>query len=129
MVDERTERTPAILAFIDKCAHCVDSHYEDSVKLTQDELDALSKRLRKTVSARKQVRTKRTSEKLTRLVRTQRAGGSAQTNKARDHWFETEEMVFGGRIKRHSDSFFRLKAFVVTVDPEELAAATKLARA
>ena len=114
----------AVIRSIDTLADCVDVHFEGSVKVSQDEMEALVSRLRKNAPSQglKTAHASETSARLAELVRPRTARYAAPAPiAAHDRWFESEETCLGGRIKRQSDSFFRLRAFIATVDSEELA--------
>ncbi|HEY9788056.1 MAG TPA: hypothetical protein V6D17_21890 [Candidatus Obscuribacterales bacterium] len=112
-----------ILRLIDKCADCVDDHYEGSLKVSQEELEALTSRLRQCLEAQKRKGKKiLTREELARIAASLEpaAEDEMSLDSARDHWFVSEEVILGGKVKRRSTSYHRLRALIQTADAELL---------
>lgn len=118
-----TKSLTAVTRCIDKLADCIDNHFEDSLSVSQDELQVFMRNLKRCSRARE---AKQRIQKLTNLIPlssdhfASQLRESQSTSRARDKWFCEEERYMGGRIKKSSDSYFRLKAYVETIDPDEL---------
>lgn len=114
----------SVIAFIDRCADCIDDHFEDSLSVSQEEANALVKRLKSGARSDRRSRAARAGKQLKGLVRIKtqpRSSEESELKLAKVRWFETEESYLGGgKIKKHSSSFYRLEAFVATVDPDDL---------
>jgi hypothetical protein len=116
---------------ITRCAHKVIEiiflHYESSVRISKEDAEVLLKRLKKSPVRANSQQVKDGEER--KIVNFKNRCAAKKTIKdlpllmlmgtPKDHWFETENQVDGGRIKRSSNSFFRLQAFVASLVPDE----------
>ncbi len=96
-------------------------HIESSMKITKEDADLFVSRLRKTSPGKCPPQIKEGQEK--KIVNFKSKCAAKKTLKdlpmllanPQDHWFENDTEGPGGRIKKGSNSYFRLQAFVSTL--------------
>ncbi len=99
-------------------------HVESSVKISREDADLLVSRLRKTSSTKRLPQIKDGQER--KIVNFKRKCAADRTVKdlptlianPQEHWFENDIEGLGGRMKKSSNSYFRLQAFVSTLATE-----------
>lgn len=99
-------------------------HVESSVKMSKEDADAFISRLRKTNSTKKLPQIKEGEQK--KIVNFKSQCAAKKTIKdlpmlmvtPQEHWFESEVSGLGGRMKKSSNSYFRLQAFVSNLQSE-----------
>ncbi len=113
------------------CAHkvwqTVYLHYESSVRISKEDAEVLMHRL-KNGPARTELRQIKDGEER-KIVNFKNHCAARKTIKdlpilmlmgtPKDHWFESKDETPGARLKRSSNSFFRLQAFVASLAPDE----------
>ncbi len=100
-------------------------HVESSVKISKEDADAFVSRLRKTNSKKNLPQIKEGEQK--KIVNFKSKCAAKKTIKdlpmlmaanPQEHWFESEVSGLGGRMKKSSNSYFRLQAFVSNLQGE-----------
>lgn len=99
-------------------------HVESSMKISKEDADLLVSRLRRTSPAKSLPQIKRGQEK--KIVNFKNKCAAKKTIKdlptlianPQEHWFENEIQGLGGCMKKSSNSYFRLQAFVSTLASE-----------
>lgn len=96
-------------------------HVESSMKVTKEDAELLLSRLKKTSPAKCLPQIKDGQEK--KIVNFKNKCAAKKTIKdlpvllanPQEHWFENDVEGLGGRMKKSSNSYFRLQAFVSTL--------------
>jgi hypothetical protein len=99
-------------------------HVESSVKISREDAEVLISRLRKTSPAKVLPQIKDGQEK--KIVNFRSTCAAKRTIKdlpammanPQEHWFENSVEGLGGHLKKSSNSYFRLQAFVSTLASE-----------
>lgn len=99
-------------------------HVESSLKISREDAEVLLSRLRKTSQAKVFPQIKNGQEK--KIVNFKSTCAAKRTIKdlpammanPQEHWFENSVEGLGGRMKKSSNSYFRLQAFVSTLASE-----------
>ncbi|MBC8000260.1 MAG: hypothetical protein IAF58_20055 [Leptolyngbya sp.] len=116
-----------LLACAQKVWRTIYLHYESSVRISKEDAAVLMHRL-KNGPVRTELRQINDGEER-KIVNFKNHCAARKTLKdlpilmlmvtPKDHWFETNDETLGGSLKRSSNSFFRLQAFVASLAPDE----------